>query len=275
MTISAPPTQNYLTSEANRLRIGLVASLSVVIAFITGCSPVTPKPEPQSLYEVPLAYAQLVSKATSSTFEISCRGEWRGTGWAIQLEGEANGYLVTAFHVVEDCVESGKIKARNHLRSSFELKILSYDGRYWDDVTTDLDKVRDLALLSTDQDVVGLDVEPEGPQVGNWIAVAGYPGVHDGVEPLFTFGNVAGFDKFRMITIDAVTNDGNSGGPVLNSRGLVVGTYFASSKLKNSEPLGFVQPVRIHCQLVYKCQGNEPIIPLSISSESFSERGVD
>ena len=252
----------------------LVSSTSAMI-LLSGCSTVNTNSEPQSLYEAPLDYAALVSRATSSTFEISCRGEWRGTGWAIQLEGEARGYLVSAFHVVEDCVDGGKILARNHLRSPFELELLSYDGRYWDDVTTDLDKVRDLALLSTDQDVVGLDVEPEGPQVGNWIAVAGYPGVHDGVEPLFTFGNVAGFDKFRMITIDAVTNDGNSGGPVLNSRGLVVGTYFASSKLKNSEPLGFVQPVRIHCQLVYKCQGNEPIIPLSISSESFSERGVD
>ena len=273
---TSPPKKFSQASHPERRsrELLLVFFLSVTL-LNSGCSAVSPMVDNQSLYEPPLEYAALVSKATSSTFEISCRGEWRGTGWAIKLEGEAKGYLVTAFHVVEDCVDSGTIKARNHLRSPFELELLSYDGRYWDDVTSDLDKVRDLALLSTDQDVVGLDVEPEGPQVGNWIAVAGYPGVHDGVEPLFTFGNVAGFDEFRMITIDAVTNDGNSGGPVLNSRGLVVGTYFASSKWKNSEPLGFVQPVRIHCQLVYKCEENEPIIPLSISSESFSERGVD
>lgn len=253
----------------------LLAPTTFLVLIAAGCAAPSTPPIAQNLYEFPFNYPDVVSAASRSTFEISCRGEWRGTGWAIKLEGEAKGYLVTAFHVVEDCVDSGTIKARNHLRSPFELELLSYDGRYWDDVTTDLDKVRDLALLSTDQDVDGFDVEPESPQVGNWVAVAGYPGVHDGVEPLFTFGNVAGFDEFRMITIDAVTNDGNSGGPVLNSRGLVIGTYFASSKLKNSEPLGFVQPIRIHCQLVYECQGNEPIIPLSISSESFSERGTD
>jgi S1-C subfamily serine protease len=227
------------------------------------------------LYETPLAYAELVSKATSSTFEISCRGEWRGTGWAIQLKGEAKGYLVTAFHVVEACVDKGKIKARNHLRSPFELHLLSYDGRYWDSVTTELDKVRDLALLSTDQGINGLEVEPEDPQVGNWVAVVGYPGVHSGEEPLFTVGNIAGFNDYRMTSIDAVTNRGNSGGPVLNSRGLVVGTYFASSKLKNSEPIGLVQPIRIHCQLVFECLDMEPVIPLTLSSETFSERGKD
>jgi S1-C subfamily serine protease len=253
----------------------LLGSSTSVIILLSGCSPVNPNPEPQSLYEAPLAYAELVSKATSSTFEVSCRGQWRGTGWAIQLEGEANGYLVTAFHVVEECVDSGKIKARNHLRSPFELQLLSYDGRYWDNVTTDLDKVRDLALLSSDQSINGLEVEPEGPQVGNWVAVVGYPGVHSGEEPLFTVGNVAGFNDYRMISIDAVTNRGNSGGPVLNSRGLVIGTYFASAKLKNSEPIGLVQPIRIHCQLVFECQGIKPIIPLTLSPETIAEAGND
>jgi S1-C subfamily serine protease len=250
----------------------VVASMSAII-LLSGCSPVIPNPEPQSLYEAPLAYAELVSKATGSTFEISCRGKWRGTGWAIQLEGAAKGYLVTAFHVVDACVDSGKIKARNHLRSPFELELQGFDGRYWDSVTTDLNEVRDLALLSTDQRINGLEVEPEGSQVGNWVAVVGYPEVHSGKEPLFTVGNVAGFNDYRMISIDAVTNRGNSGGPVMNSRGLVIGTYFASSKLKNSEPIGLVQPIRIHCQLVFECSGNDPVIPLKISSERFSEWG--
>jgi S1-C subfamily serine protease len=248
--------------------------LSIIpVLLLSACQPISQNLETQSLYEPPLEYADLVSKATSSTFEISCRGEWRGTGWAIQFEGRNDGYLVTAFHVVEDCVDGGKIKARNHLRSPFELQLISYDGRYWDDVTTDLDKVRDLALLSTDQNVNGLEVEPEGPQVGNWVAVVGYPGVHSGEEPLVTVGNIAGFNDYRMISIDAVTNRGNSGGPVFNSRGLVVGTYFASAKRKNSEPIGLVQPIRIHCKLVFECFGNEPVFPLTISSEKFSQLG--
>lgn len=245
------------------------------VFLLSACAPANSNLEPQSLYEVPIAYADLVSIATSSTFQISCRGNWSGTGWAVQFQGETESYLVTAFHVVEDCVDGGKIRARNHLLSSFEIELLSFDGRYWDDVTTDLDKVRDLALLSTDQRLNGLQVDPEVPQVGNWVAVVGYPGVHDGEEPLFTVGNVAGFDDFRMITIDAVTNRGNSGGPVLNSRGLVIGTYFARSKLKNSDPLGFVQPIQIHCQLVFECSGDEPNTPLTLSSETFSETGND
>lgn len=249
-----------------KLAIGLVFSN----LFLSGCVPATPVSEAQSLYEAPLEYADLVSRATSATFEISCRGEWRGTGWAVQFAGETYSHMVTAFHVVESCVDGGKIKARNHLHSPFELELQSFDGRYWDDVTTDLDKVRDLALLSTSQILEGLEVETEGPQVGNWVAVVGYPGVHSGEQPLFTVGNVAGFNDYRMISIDAVTNRGNSGGPVLNSRGLVIGTYFASAKLKNSEPIGLVQPIRIHCKLVFECSGNEPNIPLTVSSETFS-----
>ena len=260
-------------------QLSLFAKFSVLsiipILLLSACTPFTQNPETQSLYEAPLEYADLVSKATSSTFEISCKGEWRGTGWAVQFEGESESHLVTAFHVVEACVDGGKIKARNHLRSPFELKLLSYDGRYWDDLTTDLDRVRDLALLSTNVDIVGLDVEPEIPKVGNWVAVVGYPGVHSGEEPLFTVGNVAGFNDYRMLSIDAVTNRGNSGGPVLTSRGLVIGTYFASSKLKNSEPIGLVQPIRIHCRLAFECTRSEPNSPLKLTSERFSEKGDD
>lgn len=252
-----------------------VACLLIITVMASGCSVGNPAVTEQSLYEAPAQYADLVSRATSSTYEISCRGEWRGTGWAVQFEGATDSHIVTAFHVVESCVDGGKIKARNHLRSPFELQLLSYDGRYWDDVTTDLDKVRDLALLSTDQNINGLEVDQEGPQVGNWVAVVGYPGVHSGEEPLFTVGNVAGFNDYRMISIDAVTNRGNSGGPVLNSRGLVIGTYFASAKLKNSEPIGLVQPIRIHCQLVFECQGIKPIIPLTLSPETIAELGND
>lgn len=248
-------------------------TLGSTVLLLSGCALSTPIPDSQSLYEAPLEYADLVSRATSATFEISCRGEWRGTGWAVQFEGETYSHMVTAFHVVESCVDGGRIKARNHLRSPFELELQSFDGRYWDDVTTDLDKVRDLALLSTNQILKGLEVETEGAQVGNWVAVVGYPGVHSGEEPLFTVGNVAGFNNYRMISIDSVTNRGNSGGPVLNSRGLVIGTYFASAKLKNSEPIGLVQPIRIHCKLVFECSGIKPVMPLQPSSETLSELG--
>ena len=78
---------------------------------------------------------------------------------------------------------------------------------------------------------------------------------------------------YGVISIDEVTSRGNSGGPLLNSRGLIIGTYFALAKLKNSEPIGLVQPIEIHCKLVFECSGIEPKITTTESSEMFSEKG--
>lgn len=130
-----------------------------------------------------------------------------GTGFYIN----SNGHLVTNYHVVEGCKE---IKLPNE-NVSAKLVVA--------------DKANDLALLS--QDAKGKDYlkfSSNGPKQGEEIFVFGFP--LDGYLP--TSGNVttgivsalAGpSNNSSIIQITAPVQPGNSGGPVIDRKGNVVG----------------------------------------------------
>ena len=246
-------------------RVGRLVAPLLLFGALTGCATNPVEPTDQNLYDIPMDFDQLVSNASRATFEISCDGVWVGSGWAINFPYEEEGYIVTAYHVVEDCWDSGKLMVRNQTHSKFEVELLSFDGRYWDRVTVENDEIRDLALLKSKRPLVGLDVFTGEPKIGHWVTAAGFPAFHDGTEPLLTSGQVSGFDSYRMLSIDAVVNSGVSGGPVLNSQGLVVGTAFANSRQQSSGSIGFVQPIRMHCELAFECKDGKPIQPLLLT----------
>jgi S1-C subfamily serine protease len=56
-----------------------------------------------------------------------------------------------------------------------------------------------------------------------------------------------------VILTDAALNPGNSGGPLVNRRGEVIGTVVA--KLTAGEGTGFVIPLNFLCRQVLDCQG--------------------
>jgi S1-C subfamily serine protease len=245
--------------------IGKLTVPLMLFSVLTGCATSPVEPIEQNLYDIPMEFDQMVSNASRATFEISCDGIWVGSGWAINFPDEVEGYIITAYHVVEDCLDSRELLVRNQTHSKFQVELVSFDGRYWDDLTVENDEIRDLALLKSKRPLVGLDVFTGEPKVGHWVTAAGFPALHDGTEPLFTSGQVSGFDSYRMLSIDAVVNSGASGGPVLNSEGLVVGTAFANSRQQSSGSIGFIQPIRMHCELAFECKGAKPLQPLVLT----------
>jgi S1-C subfamily serine protease len=94
-----------------------------------------------------------------------------------------------------------------------------------------LDRTRDLALLRADRPFSGhvFTFALSQPAVGSEVAALGYP---QGLPLSFTQGTVSGLDRVevvdgveqaRLIQTDAAMNPGNSGGPLLNAVGEVVG----------------------------------------------------
>jgi serine protease Do len=139
------------------------------------------------------------------------RSEGQGSGFAIDAEG----HIVTNNHVVE---------------SAEEIVVTTQDGRKLDATLVGTDPKTDLALIKVDAGAKLSYVEfgdSDKARVGDWVLAIGNP---FGLGGTATAGIVSArgrdiqsgpYDDF--IQIDAPINFGNSGGPVFDVSGKVVG----------------------------------------------------
>ncbi len=139
-----------------------------------------------------------------------------GTGFCIH----ADGYVLTNHHVIEGAHEILGRSPRHRCRL--------------EPVFTD--PTNDLALLRADTSLPGIARFRDGPQarLGETVIVVGYPlGGLLGSGPQVTTGNISSLigpgDDTRSLQFTAPTQSGNSGGPLLDNDGAVVGVV--SSKL--------------------------------------------
>ena len=145
-----------------------------------------------------------------------------GSGTAFFISDE--GHLITNHHVVNYC----NITKVNYFGKSGTAKILAYD------------RVNDLALLETDiipKDK--FDISNRDPKLLDDIYVAGYPfgkAVSSSVK--VTKGVVSALagsqDNYALVQIDAAIQPGNSGGPIVNTSGNVVGVAVAKLDFKDA-----------------------------------------
>jgi S1-C subfamily serine protease len=126
--------------------------------------------------------------------------------------------VLTNHHVIEDAREIVARSPRH--RCSLELVFA--------------DPTNDLALLRADSPPPGVALFRDGPQarLGETVMVVGYPlGGLLGSGPQVTTGNVSSLigpgDDTRSLQFTAPTQSGNSGGPLLDGDGAVVGVVSA------------------------------------------------
>src|SRR5690606_16537186 len=82
------------------------------------------------------------------------------------------------------------------------------------------DPGNDLATLTIDYSIPSL-IAAERPAIGVWVAAFGSPHGIAGTVTQGTVSNVS--DQSKAIVTDAAINHGNSGGPLVNSMGEVLG----------------------------------------------------
>jgi len=127
------------------------------------------------------------------------------------------------------------------------------DGRIFDAVLIGTDKATDLAVLKFD--ATGLSeievVDSDQLRTGDLAFAVGYP---LGLDQTLTMGVISGLGRSGMgdriedyIQTDAAVNSGNSGGPLLDSRGRLIGinTSILSGGGGGNDGIAFAVPSRI------------------------------
>jgi len=135
----------------------------------------------------------------------------RGEGSGFVISGD--GYILTNAHVVDDATE---VTVRTTDRREYRAKVVGSDAR------------TDVALLKIDaKNLPVVQVgDPHGLKAGEWVIAIGSP---FGFENSVTAGIVSatarslGDTYTPFIQTDVAVNPGNSGGPLFNLKGEVVG----------------------------------------------------
>ncbi len=137
--------------------------------------------------------------------------------------------FVTNYHVV-----SGyrTVAIHDNERNPYEARVLAVNPEL------------DLALLSVDADMSHLPeftlTDEEELPIGSKVRVAGYP---FGMPFTITEGSLSSprqlIDGKYYLQVDAPVNPGNSGGPIINDKGEVIGVTVSKYASSNADNMGF------------------------------------
>lgn len=164
-----------------------------------------------------------------------------GSGWVARSDASGS-YVVTNFHVVADGWNAGvasvDVKQRDRTVAGTVVRV---------------DQQDDLAVVHVAERLPALQVARARPHLGTTVMAIGSP---LGLDGTVTVGVVSGFRSLAgsdYLQFSAPISPGNSGGPVVDSEGLVVAV--ASAKLVGDgvEALSLGIPVAIPCAALVAC----------------------
>ena len=188
------------------------------------------------------AYTQAVEKASASVVSIgSAKGmqgpafrPWwrRGIGAGVILDGE--GHVLTNHHVVD---------------GAERLLVTFPDGTVQGGTVVGADEETDVAVVRVEAkghqpaefaDSSAVKLGQPVFALGNPLGLSGGPSVTSGVISSLSRSLAFAGNGHRMIQTDAAVNPGNSGGPLVNLEGKVVGILTAT--IPHAEGIGFALP---------------------------------
>lgn len=167
-----------------------------------------------------------------------------------QREGEGSGFIIDA---------EGHIVTNNHvIDHATRIEVTLNDGAQYEAVVIGRDAKTDLALLKIDTDDPLPHVafgDSHGARVGDWVLAVGNPfGLGGSVNAGIISArgrdiNSGPYDDY--IQIDAPINRGNSGGPLFDARGVVIGVNTAIfSPSGGNIGIGFAIPAETAAEIV-------------------------
>jgi putative serine protease PepD len=180
--------------------------------------------------------AAVAKSAGASVFTVQA-GDSLGSSFVLQSGGGVSS-LVTNFHVVADEWNAGRKKVHLH-----------QEGKDLDATIDRVSKANDVAVLVATASLPVLAKATTQPSVGDAVLVLGAPlglggSVSNGIVSAFRDG---------YIQFSAPIAPGNSGGPLVNLQGQVIGVARSKLVAQGAEGLSFAIPIAIVCTSVSVC----------------------
>lgn len=195
----------------------------------------------QDLFQPPSNIPGLVEVVTGSTFVVYCsQGETEGSGFLVNVQPLTQvreDLIITNHHVVEGCLKSGRVT----LYQGNQQFVGTIEG--WD-------RRRDLVVITSSSLEAPALTMGALPRIGQWAMAVGAP---MGIANSASFGSITNvLPADDLITSDAVLGPGNSGGPLTNSRGEVVGVNAAV--WEDATGISLSVPLASLCVEVLECR---------------------
>lgn len=176
----------------------------------------------------------LAKKAAPSVFTVEV-DDGLGSGFVIRATG-GSAEIVTDYHVVET----------NWLAGNFEVTIKQGDHSYRATIVK-VNEADDLALLRASVALPALAAANTPVAVGDPVLVVGSPLGLGGSVATGIVSALRVEAGVHYIQFSAPISPGNSGGPVLNAAGRVIGVSVAKAVAEGAEGLSFATPVAEVC----------------------------
>jgi S1-C subfamily serine protease len=195
-------------------------------------------------YVQPRDIGGLVAHTQRSTVMVNCEApgkESLGSAWAVTLEKKAyakyDNVFITNHHVIEDCIGKEQYLTVHRLfAKDHSARIIT------------LDKKNDLAVIVSDLKIPTLKLSQYEPSPGYWTMVVGSA---DGYQGSVAFGSVLNINQSEVL-ITANASHGNSGGPVVDNEGNVIGTL---TQTVIGEQYNVAKSLDAMCSKIVKCDG--------------------
>ena len=213
---------------------------ATVFLYEQGETGTTPPPSPAVSNTVAVSARvkpSVVLVQATSTSAIS-----GGTGFILT----ADGYIVTNYHIVEGTEQIGVTffdgkKSNAKLigyRAEDDIAVLKVEGKGYPAVSIGNSDI----LLSGD---VAIAIGNPGGAEGGWTTTQG---IISATNRTISIEETAYFSEMKMLQTDAQVNPGNSGGPLCNASGEVIGII--TRKLPNYEGIGYAIPINEAMQTI-------------------------
>jgi serine protease Do len=166
------------------------------------------------------------SNGSESERKDQAKGESSGTGFLIS----STGHIITNYHVIESCST---------------IRAIPVGGQPYSAYIVTKDKTNDLAILKTSLSPAVVPSLRKQPRLGESVYVFGFPltGLLS-TSGNFTSGSITALsglaDDSRFLQISAPVQPGNSGGPLIDKFGSVVGVIVSKLNALTSQQLPMI-----------------------------------